>query len=252
MLALRERFASLEKRHAKEISVMNEVIASCKSEMQACDDLHYRRQLKKEMKGHYKRLDNIISINLVLIKDIRSSCPDAPFRAILDKFVAARRTPQHSTVRATGSTGSLPIHIWQIIIELEISTYGKDHATIRALVSNSCHSLRRLCSEILAADRGRPHSPGQAWLVPGVMLGFGVLKQPWGIAVDREGRIIVADRGNHRVVIFSADGSFLSLVPDEATCRHLHPFSILFDACPCTFHAMRMHSLQAARVYAHA
>jgi DNA-binding beta-propeller fold protein YncE len=35
---------------------------------------------------------------------------------------------------------------------------------------------------------------------------LGTLREPWGIAVDADGRVIVADTWNHRVQIFSAEG----------------------------------------------
>lgn len=37
----------------------------------------------------------------------------------------------------------------------------------------------------------------------------GELLRPTGVAVSREGHIIVADRDNHRIQIFTADGNFL-------------------------------------------
>lgn len=39
--------------------------------------------------------------------------------------------------------------------------------------------------------------------------GDGQLCRPWGICVDRAGRVIVADRSNNRIQIFGPDGSFL-------------------------------------------
>ena len=41
------------------------------------------------------------------------------------------------------------------------------------------------------------------------------LDSPQGIAVDKEGNIYVADRGNNRVAIFSSEGKFLSELPVE-------------------------------------
>ncbi|MCC7209038.1 MAG: NHL repeat-containing protein, partial [Anaerolineae bacterium] len=39
---------------------------------------------------------------------------------------------------------------------------------------------------------------------------LGTLREPWGVAVDAEGRVIVADTWNHRVQIFTADGEPLA------------------------------------------
>jgi tripartite motif-containing protein 71 len=36
----------------------------------------------------------------------------------------------------------------------------------------------------------------------------GDLCRPWGVACDKEGRIVVADRSNNRVQVFEADGTF--------------------------------------------
>jgi tripartite motif-containing protein 71 len=38
--------------------------------------------------------------------------------------------------------------------------------------------------------------------------GDGDLCRPWGVACDKEGRIVVADRSNNRVQVFEADGTF--------------------------------------------
>ncbi|BET01527.1 Hypothetical protein NTJ_14343 [Nesidiocoris tenuis] len=38
----------------------------------------------------------------------------------------------------------------------------------------------------------------------------GQLCRPWGVCCDREGKIVVADRSNHRIQIFSPEGRFLS------------------------------------------
>ena len=39
--------------------------------------------------------------------------------------------------------------------------------------------------------------------------GDGQFKEPWGVAVDTEGRVYVADTWNHRVQVFDANGAFL-------------------------------------------
>ncbi len=40
--------------------------------------------------------------------------------------------------------------------------------------------------------------------------GDGQFQEPWGIAVDAEGRVFVADTWNHRVQVFEADGTFVT------------------------------------------
>jgi hypothetical protein len=229
---------SFQERCAKETAAIREVIATCKSELQRTDDLRYRAILMTELECHLKTLENVNSIHSAQIKDLDGSSSDAEFQSRTSKAccrsgrsMAVSESHHSSGLLESGSTGSLPFHIWQHLVELEIPMYGKDHGTILALISSSCRVLRRLYTECWAADRARPHVPGQAWLVPGMVLGRGVLKQPWGVAVDREGRILVADRGHHRVVIFGPDGSISPLVPNPATCRHSHPILLHLDAC---------------------
>ena len=55
---------------------------------------------------------------------------------------------------------------------------------------------------------GKPGS-GQAGNGPGEF------SFPWGVAVDAEGRIYVADWGNHRVQILEADGNYLRQFPQS-------------------------------------
>jgi DNA-binding beta-propeller fold protein YncE len=40
--------------------------------------------------------------------------------------------------------------------------------------------------------------------------GDGQLSSPWGVAIDSEGRVYVADSANKRIVIFSSDGEFIT------------------------------------------
>ena len=37
----------------------------------------------------------------------------------------------------------------------------------------------------------------------------GVLKEPWGVAVNERDEIVVTDNGNNRVQVFSSDGTYL-------------------------------------------
>jgi uncharacterized protein (TIGR03663 family) len=41
-------------------------------------------------------------------------------------------------------------------------------------------------------------------------MGDGQFQEPWGIALDREGRLYVADTWNHRVQVFDTEGNFLA------------------------------------------
>ena len=50
--------------------------------------------------------------------------------------------------------------------------------------------------------------------------GNGLFNDPYGVAVDGDGNILVADRGNHRIQKFTAEGQFLTAVDTENT-KHL-------------------------------
>jgi len=63
----------------------------------------------------------------------------------------------------------------------------------------------------------------RSWGAPGS--GPGQFHVPHGIAVDREGKVFVADRENSRVQIFTADGTFLAEWTDVA-----RPCQVAFDA----------------------
>ena len=42
--------------------------------------------------------------------------------------------------------------------------------------------------------------------------GHGQFNQPWGVAIDDDGNILVVDGGNHRIQKFSSDGRFIVAV----------------------------------------
>jgi peptidylglycine monooxygenase len=61
------------------------------------------------------------------------------------------------------------------------------------------------------------------WGRPGS--GAGEFTTPHAVWVDREGRVLVADRENNRVQVFTADGDYLDSWSD-----HYHPMDIYVDA----------------------
>jgi DNA-binding beta-propeller fold protein YncE len=63
----------------------------------------------------------------------------------------------------------------------------------------------------------------QSWGRPGY--GAGELTTPHAIWVDREGHVLVADRENNRIQVFTADGEYLDSWGD-----HYHPMDIYVDA----------------------
>ncbi|GBP35585.1 Protein wech [Eumeta japonica] len=96
------------------------------------------------------------------------------------------------------------------------------------------HSIMSLGLEV-APQRGIGQAIAGYWLsvslkptrdpVPGVpVLSFaregqdeGQVSRPWGLCVDRDGNIIVADRRNNRIQIFSNEGKFKSLFGSKGT-----------------------------------
>jgi DNA-binding beta-propeller fold protein YncE len=67
-----------------------------------------------------------------------------------------------------------------------------------------------------------------SWGVPGD--GPGQFNLPHGIAIDKRGRVYVADRENSRIQVFSADGKILSQWTDTG-----RPMQICFDASDRAF-----------------
>ena len=60
------------------------------------------------------------------------------------------------------------------------------------------------------------------WMYGGVKgSGPGMLSWPVGVATDSQGRVLIADRGNHRVLLLSHDGEMLMelLTRDEGVCN---------------------------------
>ncbi|MGC8873103.1 MAG: flippase activity-associated protein Agl23 [Chloroflexia bacterium] len=63
-------------------------------------------------------------------------------------------------------------------------------------------------------------------------LGAGQFNEPWGVAVDSEGRVYVADTWNHRIQVLDANGDFLGEwgegqlidVGEDITLREARPF----------------------------
>ena len=77
----------------------------------------------------------------------------------------------------------------------------------------------QISEEMLAEARAREIAWADArearqWEVVRVIgcqgTGCSRFQNPFGVAIDQEGRIFVADSGNHRIQVFSRDGAFLS------------------------------------------
>ncbi|KAF9819095.1 hypothetical protein SFRURICE_000760 [Spodoptera frugiperda] len=99
--------------------------------------------------------------------------------------------------------------------------YDHNVSSTLAIESNHTRGTGQAISGFWMAVSVRPtRSP-----VPGVpMLSFaregqdeGQVSRPWGLCVDREGNIIVADRRNNRIQIFSSRGEFKTMFGSKGT-----------------------------------
>jgi DNA-binding beta-propeller fold protein YncE len=62
-------------------------------------------------------------------------------------------------------------------------------------------------------------------------VGVGTLKQPYGVACSAVDELVVADRGNDRVVVFSASGEPLKTMPGDFTGVAIHGGTIFAQDC---------------------
>lgn len=57
----------------------------------------------------------------------------------------------------------------------------------------------------------------------------GQFKCPWGIAIDGEGTMVIADFGNNRTQVIARDGTFLHLLPQGEENEENDPMSAIID-----------------------
>lgn len=80
------------------------------------------------------------------------------------------------------------------------------------------------------------------------------LCRPWGIACDKEGHIVVADRSNNRVQIYRQDGSFVRRFGSHGTAQGQfdRPAGVAVDARRRIVVADKdNHRIQVAYIYIH-
>jgi uncharacterized protein (TIGR03663 family) len=119
---------------------------------------------------------------------------------------------------AVGSTGDV------YVVDSDnhrVQVFDSEGTFLREWGSNCNLSTALGCSD---PDGAGPLAPGD-----------GQFQEPWGIAVDDDGRVYVADTWNHRIQVFDAAGGFLSQwgsygQTEEATSVLYGPRDIAIDA----------------------
>ena len=120
----------------------------------------------------------------------------------------------HTELETTASWGGVGVDLGQlnhprgIAVGPDGNVYVVDSDNHRVQVFDAAgNSLRAWGSNCnLATGVGCQDLDGDGPMV----VGDGQFQEPWGIAVDGDGRVYVADTWNHRIQVFDTDGNFLS------------------------------------------
>ncbi len=156
--------------------------------------------------------------------------PAGPSAAGEDPYL--QKLTERTAVQVLGAPGSGPGQLWApgaIALDAQGNLFVADsgnHRVVRFDAQGNFFSWGSYCD--LQTGDGCLDPDGEGPLEAG----DGQFKTPWGIAVDGQGRVYVADTWNHRIQVFDGKGRFLGkwgegvLVDtgEDAAARAAHPF----------------------------
>ncbi|MGB9724494.1 MAG: flippase activity-associated protein Agl23 [Chloroflexia bacterium] len=163
---------------------------------------------------------------------VRSDLLPAGPAAAAEEDPYLQKLTERAAMQVLGSPGSSPGQLWApggIAVDARGNLFIADsgnHRVARFDAQGNPSSWGSFCD--LLTGEGCLDPDGEGPLQPG----DGQFKTPWGIAVDGQGRVYVADTWNHRIQVFDGEGNFLGkwgegvLVDtgEDATARSAHPF----------------------------
>lgn len=156
--------------------------------------------------------------------------PAGPSAAQEDPYL--QKLTERTAIQVLGSLGTGPGQLWApgaIALDAQGNLFVADsgnHRVMRFDAQGNSFSWGTFCD--LQTGEGCLDPDGAGPLEAG----DGQFKTPWGIAVDGQGRVYVADTWNHRIQVFDGEGNFLGkfgegvLVDtgEDAAARAAHPF----------------------------
>lgn len=183
--------------------------------------------------------DNIIFLppNYELVDQLKRQCEVIPASMqSLSSMTTLQNMPSFQSLQSLQSMQSLPSLTYQSSTSSgSLPDYSSTLGTRVINYYDPNHSITSSISMDTSPQRGIGQAISGYWMsvtvkptrnpIPGVpMLSFaregqeeGHVSRPWGLCVDREGNIIVADRRNNRIQLFNSRGEFKSMFGCKGT-----------------------------------